>query len=75
MANSGTTKAPANSRSDRSGTYIAYGPDGNEIWKMEGFHIGYDSVPTGISIGMKAGRIVDPKSGERIAQWNPWNLL
>lgn len=76
MANSGTTKAAANSSEKNVvGTYFAYKPDGTELWKKEGFVIGVDQVPMGVSMGMAAGRIVDPKTGEKLQQWNPWGVL
>ena len=76
MANSGTTKAAVNSSEKNVvGTYIAYKPDGSELWKQEGFVIGVDQVPMGVSMGMGAGRIIDAKTGEKLKQWNPWGVL
>lgn len=57
------------------GTYVAYGKDGVEIWRREDFAMGMDQVPTGISITMGAGVIVDPKTGERLHAWDPWDVL
>ena len=57
------------------GTYIAYDANGEEIWLHEDFVIGEDKVPVGISIGMRAGMIVDAKSGEKIKKWDPDRLL
>jgi hypothetical protein len=76
MANSGTTKAAANSSEKNVvGTYIAYKPDGSELWKKENFIIGEDKVPSGVSMGMAAGRIIDAKTGEQLKRWNPWGVL
>ena len=57
------------------GVYIAYDIDGKEIWRKDDYEIGHDQVPTGISICMKAMKIVNPKSGEVLKQWNPWDVV
>jgi len=58
-----------------TGTYIAYDRAGNEMWRGENFTIGVDKAPGGLSIGMGAMRVVDPKTGETLKQWNPWGVL
>lgn len=65
-----TWQAPAAKR----GVYIAYDKKGEEIWRKDDFEAGRDSVPTGISIVMGAGEIIDPSSGEVVHRWNPWSV-
>lgn len=60
---------------DRVGTYQAYGPDGEVFWVRDGFRIGHDQVPLGASIGMVAGTVTDPKTGEIIHKWDPHHTL
>lgn len=57
------------------GRYVAFDKDGNEIWRKDDFVIGHDTIPEGLSIGMKAMRIVDPKTGAVLKKWDPWDVL
>jgi len=57
------------------GTYLAYDRSGREIWRKEGFVVGRDSAPPGLSVVMGASRIIDPATGEVLRSWNPWNVL
>jgi hypothetical protein len=76
MANKGATHTVGATVSGVvSGTYIAYNAAGDEIWRKEDFVIGKDEVPRGLSIGMKAMTIVNPKSGEILKRWNPWHVI
>lgn len=75
MARSSSSDKPApktsQERTEKVGTYIAYDAGGEEIWRKEGFTVHVDQVPGGISIGMKAGRVISG-NGEILAQWDPW---
>lgn len=77
MANSRTVKTEAVNDHEALvvGTYVAYGPGGEEIYSKPGYIVGDDIVPFGVSVCMKAMKIVDPKTGEVIKTWNPWGVI
>lgn len=56
----------------KKGHYRAYGTDGKILWEQKEFTIGVDSIPLGLSDGMKAMTIRNGKTV--IAKWNPWGL-
>lgn len=71
----GSSKPPVESTAGKVGIYIAYDGSGNELCRVEDFVVGRDKAPGGVSFAMKAMKIVDSKSGEVIARWNPWGVL
>lgn len=80
MAAGDQIKAPSNQakpREERVGTYIAWSRHAPhaEVWRKEGFREHHDQVPSGISIVMGAGALLDPKTGEKLFTWDPWKIL
>lgn len=76
MANSGTTKEAANDNVARVvGVYVGYDGDGVEVYRDESYEIGLTTIPYGLSISMKAMKILDPKTGEVLKSWNPWDVV
>lgn len=71
----GSSKPPVEQTAGKVGVYIAYDGDGNELWRKDDFTVGRDKAPGGVLFAMKAMKIIDPKSGEVIARWNPWGVL
>lgn len=62
-------------REEVTGTFVGYARDGSEIFRKEEWRDGVDQVSHGLSIGLGATQIIDPKSGEILHQWNPWDVL
>lgn len=52
-----------------------YDKAGGVLREWPGFVIGADSVGHGLSMAIGAARFVDPRSGELVRKWDPWNLL
>lgn len=79
MAAGDQIKPPSNAaktRAVRTGTYTAYAKsDGRVIYTKENFLEHHDKVPMGISMTMGAAHLVDPKSGEVLFAWDPWDIL
>lgn len=75
MAKRNEAAAAVKATFGRSGTCRVYGPGGEVLWQCEGFVVGRDRVPRRLSLVMLAMQVVDPATGERVAQWNPWGVL
>lgn len=74
MAKVATTPKSSNARSEKIGTYVAYDANGKEFWRKENFEVHVDQVPVGVSIGMRAGRVITA-NGEILSTWNPWGVI
>ena len=57
------------------GTLTVYDRKGNSIYVEEDFHAGHDKMPAGVAISAGGTVIVEPKTGEVLARWDPWNVL
>ena len=57
------------------GTLIVYDRQGAEIHKAEDFTAGRDKMPAGISLTAGASVVLDPRTGEVLKRWDPWNVL
>jgi len=58
----------------KCGTYQAFDREGTVFWESAGFVAGVSLIPNGISMAMKAGRIVDD-SGHTVHVWDPGGML
>lgn len=58
----------------RAGMCVIYDKAGREIWRQDRFVCGVDRVPTALSIVMGAMQVIS-EDGERVASWNPWDVL
>jgi len=56
------------------GRYQAFDANGKSIWTLDEYQHGRDQVPHGVSMAMKAGRIVAP-DGTILHTWDPYGVL
>ena len=54
---------------------VIYDKKGNVLKDWPSFIIGRDTVGHGLSMSMGAAVFVDPKTGELVRKWDPWNVL